>query len=60
MNTNSIKPHKRLDVWKKAIDLTIDIYKLFETFPRTELYGLTGQMRRASISIPSNIARPVK
>jgi four helix bundle protein len=56
MNTNSIKPHKRIDVWNKAIDLTIDIYKLSETFPRTELYGLTSQMRRASISIPSNIA----
>jgi four helix bundle protein len=50
------KPHKRLDVWNKSIDLTIDIYKASETFPRTEVYGLTGQMRRAVVSIPSNIA----
>lgn len=53
---NSIKPHKRLDVWNKAIDLTVDIYRLSETFPRTEVYGLTSQMRRAAISVPSNIA----
>lgn len=50
------KPHKRLDVWNKSIDLTVDIYKLSETFPRTEVYGLTGQMRRAAVSIASNIA----
>jgi four helix bundle protein len=56
MEKNTTKPHKRLDVWNKAIDLTVDIYKLSETFPRTELYGLTSQMRRASISVPSNLA----
>jgi four helix bundle protein len=56
MEKESIKPHKRLDVWKKAIDLTIDIYKLTETFPKTEIYGLTSQMRRAAISVPSNTA----
>jgi four helix bundle protein len=50
------KPHKRLDVWNKSIDLTVDIYKVSETFPRAEVYGLTGQMRRAAVSIPSNIA----
>ncbi len=50
------KPHKRLDVWNKSIDLTVDIYKLSEAFPRTEVYGLTGQMRRGAVSIPSNIA----
>lgn len=52
---NSTKPHKRLDVWKKAIDLTVDIYRLTESFPKTEVYGLTSQMRRAAVSIPSNI-----
>ena len=56
MEKESKKPHKSLDVWKKAIDLTVDIYKLTETFPRTEVYGLTSQMRRAAVSIPSNIA----
>jgi len=50
------KPHKRLDVWNKSIDLTVDIYKVSETFPGVEVYGLTGQMRRAAVSIPSNIA----
>ncbi len=56
METNTTKPHKRLDVWKKAIDLTVDIYKLTENFPKTEIYGLTGQMKRAVISVPNNIA----
>lgn len=55
MQRDSIKPHKRLDVWNKSIDLTVDIYKLSETFPRTEVYGLTGQMRRAAVSVASNI-----
>jgi four helix bundle protein len=45
-----------LIVWKKAIALTICIYKLTQAFPRSELYGLTSQMRRASISVASNIA----
>lgn len=53
---NTTKPHKRLDVWKKAIDLILDIYKLSEAFPRTEVYGLTSQMRRAAVSVASNIA----
>jgi four helix bundle protein len=56
MEESMKKPHKRLDVWNKSIDLTIDIYKISETFPRAEVYGLTGQMRRAVVSIPSNIA----
>jgi four helix bundle protein len=56
MEKDMKKPHKRLDVWNKSIDLTVEIYKLSETFPRAEVYGLTGQMRRAAVSIPSNIA----
>jgi four helix bundle protein len=56
MEKNMTKPHKRLDVWNKSIDLTVDIYKLSERFPRSEVYGLTGQMRRAAVSVPSNIA----
>jgi len=56
MDNDSVKPHKKLDVWKKAIDLTIDIYRLTETFPKTEVYSLTGQMRRAAVSVASNIA----
>jgi len=42
--------------WKKAIELTVCIYKLTQSFPASELYGLTSQLRRASVSIASNIA----
>ena len=45
-----------LQVWQRSIDLTTAIYRLSQTFPREELYGLTGQMRRAALSIPGNIA----
>lgn len=48
--------HKKLMVWQKAIKLVIHIYKITNNFPRHELYGLTSQMRRSVISIPSNIA----
>ena len=50
------KPHKNLNVWKKAVELSILIYEITESFPRNEIYGLTSQMRRAAVSIPSNIA----
>jgi four helix bundle protein len=45
-----------LTVWQRAIDLTVCIYKLTQTFPREEIYGLTAQLRRASVSVASNIA----
>lgn len=45
-----------LIVWQKAIDLTVSIYKVTQSFPKSEIYGLTSQMRRASISVASNIA----
>jgi four helix bundle protein len=45
-----------LTVWQRAIDLTVCIYKLTQKFPKEETYGLTSQMRRASVSIASNIA----
>jgi len=50
------KSFKDLIVWQKAKDLSIEIYKLTESFPKPEMYGLTSQMRRASISTSSNIA----
>ena len=53
---DKIKTHKDLDVWKKAISFVSDIYKITESFPDSELFGLTNQIRRASVSIPSNIA----
>ncbi len=43
-------------VWKKAIELTVCVYKLTRGFPREEIYGLVSQMRRASVSIASNVA----
>ena len=45
-----------LDVWKAGMEITKDIYKVTEKFPKSELFGLTSQMRRAAVSIPSNIA----
>jgi four helix bundle protein len=45
-----------LQVWQRAIQLTVAIYRLTQGFPRDELYGLSSQIRRAAVSIPSNIA----
>jgi four helix bundle protein len=50
------KPHKKLDAWKLSMDLVIDVYRETEKFPARERYGLLDQIRRAAISIPSNIA----
>ena len=50
------KPHKKLDVWQAAMKSTTMIYKLTKKFPEEEKFGLVSQMRRASISIPCNIA----
>ncbi len=43
-------------IWKRGIQLSINCYQLTATFPKSELYGLTSQIRRASVSVPSNIA----
>ncbi|MGC9338048.1 MAG: four helix bundle protein [Candidatus Cloacimonadia bacterium] len=51
-----IKTHEDLDVWKGAIDFVTNIYRETNKFPKSERYGLTNQIRRASVSIPSNIA----
>jgi len=48
--------HKDLEVWKKSIELVKITYKLTEAFPKSEMFGLTSQMRRSAVSIPSNIA----
>ncbi|HDH31351.1 MAG TPA: four helix bundle protein [Candidatus Wolfebacteria bacterium] len=55
-NTEKIKNFTDLNTWKEAHKLTLIIYKITEKFPKEELYSLTNQMRRASISITSNIA----
>ncbi len=52
----SVKTHKDLEVWKKAIDLVTSIYRVTEQFPKSEQYGLVSQLRRSAVSIPSNIA----
>ena len=48
--------YRDLIVWKKAMELTVCIYSLTQSFPKQEIYGLSSQMRRASVSIASNIA----
>jgi len=48
--------HKNLDAWKNSIDLVAEVYKITMTFPKNEEYGIISQMRRAAISVPSNIS----
>lgn len=50
------KPHEQLDAWKFAMQLVKAVYELTADFPAEERYGLSQQMRRAAVSIPSNIA----
>ena len=52
----SIKSHKDLIVWQKAVSLSLLIYRLTKDFPQREVYALSSQMRRAAVSIASNIA----
>ena len=54
-----ITSHKDLKVWQRSMDLTIEIYTLTKMFPSEEKYGLTSQVRRAAVSVPSNIAEGV-
>jgi four helix bundle protein len=56
MDGKNQKPHRRLVAWQKGMDLVIGLYKLTHDFPAQELYGLTSQLRRAALSVPSNIA----
>lgn len=51
-----MRPHERLDVWKKAVDFVVDIYRVTDTFPKEERFGLTSQLRRDAVSVPANIA----
>src|SRR6266496_3323362 len=48
--------YRELVAWQKAVDFTVEIYKLTSIFPREEVYGLVSQLRRAAVSVPSNIA----
>jgi len=58
--TKKIKNFRDLDIWKKGIEIVKDIYKTVGEFPKLELYSLTNQMQRASLSIPTNIAEGFK
>lgn len=51
-----VRSHLDLEVWKVSMDFVVEIYKLTAAFPDHEKYGLTSQIRRAAVSIPSNIA----
>ena len=51
-----MRPHEKLDLWKKAIEFVVAIYKVTDDFPKDEKFGLTSQLRRASVSIVANIA----
>jgi four helix bundle protein len=48
--------HRDLQLWQKSVQFETDIYRETATFPRSEIYGLTNQLRRAAVSVPSNIA----
>ena len=51
-----VSNYQKLIVWQKAMELTVGIFKLAEKLPKKEIYALSNQMRRAAVSIPSNIA----
>jgi len=51
-----IQSFRDLQVWQRSIQMTVAVYRLTRDFPREEIYGLTSQMRRSSVSVPSNIA----
>jgi four helix bundle protein len=54
--TEKITNFRDLDIWKKGIEIVKNVYRIVSVFPKQELYGLTSQMQRCSVSIPSNIA----
>jgi four helix bundle protein len=56
MSGKDKKPHRNLVAWQKGMDLVMEVYKLTQNFPERELYGLSSQLRRAALSVPSNIA----
>ena len=56
MLDKQVRNYKDLIVWQKAMDLVFDVYRVTAAFPREEVYGLTNQLRRSAVSVPSNIA----
>lgn len=53
---SGIKSYKELLIWQKGIKIVVLVYKLTKSFPKEEIYALTSQLKRASVSVPSNIA----
>ncbi|HLE31573.1 MAG TPA: four helix bundle protein [Bacteroidota bacterium] len=51
-----LKPHKKLDLWGKIIDLVVFLYEITKPLPREEEFGLKAQIRRAGVSVPSNVS----
>ena len=51
-----MRPHQKLDLWRRAIEFVVSIYRTTERFPKEEKFGLTSQVRRAAVSIAANIA----
>jgi four helix bundle protein len=51
-----LKNYKELKVWQKAYQLCLELYRITKSFPKEETYGITSQIRRAAVSVPSNIA----
>jgi len=60
MRSEVARDYRQLLVWQKSVDLTIEVYRLTREFPREEIYGLTSQLRRAAVSIASNIAEAMR
>lgn len=55
-NMKRAKPHKKLTLWAKVIDFVVFVYEITKEFPREEEFGLKSQLRRAAVSVPSNIS----
>lgn len=51
-----MRPHERLNVWRKSVDFVVNVYRLTDSFPNEEKFGLTSQIRRAAVSVSANIA----
>jgi four helix bundle protein len=56
MDTVAAGTYEDLKVWRRAMDLVVQVYRYTASFPKHEIYGLTSQMRRSAVSVPSNIA----
>jgi four helix bundle protein len=53
---SKVSHFRELHVWQRGMDIVETVYRVSATFPKSEVYGLTGQVRRAAVSVPSNIA----